>query len=354
MHTKIILLGAGLTGLTLGYFLEKENIPFLILEARERIGGRIKTLYGDDGKSIEMGATWFGKKHQNLNKLLRELNIGYFPQHTSGISLFENFSFAPPQKFEMPQTEEDQSFRIKNGSFNLIEKLSRKINPEKIKLNKTATHLFLKNNKIEIKTDKGETYTCDKLISTLPPRLLSQTINFEPGLPENIKTICDQTHTWMGESIKFSLEYKNAFWRNKNYSGAAFSQASVCSEMHDHCDENVSFFALKGFLNPSSAQMTQGERKELLIAQLFKFFGKEAKEYTTYHESIWSKEKFTYIPYDGYIRAHQNNGHSIFKEYIFGNKFRIAGSETAEHFPGYMEGAVGSALEVFGELKNDR
>ncbi|MEZ4934476.1 MAG: FAD-dependent oxidoreductase [Saprospiraceae bacterium] len=91
MQSKIIILGAGLSGLTLAYYLQKENIPFLILEARNRVGGRINTLYGDGGKSVEMGATWFGKKHQHLNELLQELNIGHFPQHTSGVSLFETF-----------------------------------------------------------------------------------------------------------------------------------------------------------------------------------------------------------------------------------------------------------------------
>ena len=42
----IIIVGAGLSGLLTGYLLKKEGIPFKILEARNRIGGRINTVYG--------------------------------------------------------------------------------------------------------------------------------------------------------------------------------------------------------------------------------------------------------------------------------------------------------------------
>lgn len=350
MQSKIIILGAGLSGLTLAYYLQKENIPFLILEARDRIGGRINTLYGDGGKSVEMGATWFGKKHSHLKELLRELNIGYFPQHTSGVSLFETFSFAPPQKFTIPDGEEEQSYRIKGGSSNIINKLIEKIDANLIQLNTQVNTVLFKENTIEIKTNKEELFHCEKLISTLPPRLLTETINFEPELPENIKSLCQQTHTWMGESIKFCLTYKTPFWRNNGFSGAAFSQSSISSEMHDHSNENGTFHAIKGFLNPGSASMSQEERKKLLLAQLTKYYGEIAQEFIAYDEAVWSEEKYTYVPYDGYIRAHQNNGHALFNSFYFSGKLRIAGSETATHFPGYMDGAVCSAKEVFEQL----
>lgn len=350
MQSKIIILGAGLSGLTLAYYLQKENIPFLILEARDRIGGRINTIYGDGGKSIEMGATWFGKKHFYLNELLKELNIGYFPQHTSGVSLFETFSFAPPQKFTMPDVEEEQSFRINGGSINLINKLAEKIDGNLIQLNTVVDTVLFKEDFVEIKTNNGELFYCEKIISTLPPRLLAKTIHFEPDLPENIKSLCQQTHTWMGESIKFCLTYKASFWRDNGFSGAAFSQSSISSEMHDHSNENGAFYSIKGFLNPGSASMSQEERKKLLLAQLTKYYGEIAQEYITYDEAVWSEEKYTYVPYDGYIRAHQNNGHALFNKFYFNGKLRIAGSETATHFPGYMEGAVCSAKEVFKQL----
>ncbi|HFA48175.1 MAG TPA: hypothetical protein ENJ95_04065 [Bacteroidetes bacterium] len=352
MQTKTIIIGAGLTGLTLGYLLQKEGIPFLVLEARERMGGRIKTLYGEGGASIEMGATWFGKKHRHLNWLLNELGIGHFAQHTAGVSLFETFSFAPPQKFEMPEEGGEPSLRISGGSGILIKKLAVRLGEKAVHLNTAADSVFFKKNNVEINTADGRSFFCEMLVSTLPPRLLAETIKIEPALPRPIKSICQQTHTWMGESIKFSLEYATPFWREKGYSGAAFSQSSIASEIHDHSSEDGTFHALKGFLNPGSASMEKEERKRLLLAQLAKYYGAAAQKYTAYHEAVWSDEKYTYLPYDGYVGAHQNNGHAAFKELLFDGKFRIAGSETASGFPGYMDGAVASAVEVFEQVKS--
>jgi len=47
MDTKtndVIIIGAGLTGLTLAYYLKKANKKFLLLEEQKRTGGVINTL----------------------------------------------------------------------------------------------------------------------------------------------------------------------------------------------------------------------------------------------------------------------------------------------------------------------
>jgi len=60
----VIIIGAGLSGLLTGYRLKKEGIPFKILEARNRVGGRINTVNGINNTPIEMGATWFTNQHK--------------------------------------------------------------------------------------------------------------------------------------------------------------------------------------------------------------------------------------------------------------------------------------------------
>lgn len=42
-HERIIIIGGGLTGLTLAYLLSKKNINATALEASPRLGGRIQT-----------------------------------------------------------------------------------------------------------------------------------------------------------------------------------------------------------------------------------------------------------------------------------------------------------------------
>lgn len=88
----IIIIGAGLSGLLAAYHLKKEGIPFKILEARTRVGGRINTVYGTNNTPVEMGATWFGTQHKNLIALLEELGIKYFEQYMEGTVFFQPFS----------------------------------------------------------------------------------------------------------------------------------------------------------------------------------------------------------------------------------------------------------------------
>jgi len=131
---KITILGAGLSGLFAAFLLEKEGIEVQIIEARERIGGRILTIKGNEDTPLEMGATWFGKKHKKLVDVLTELKIDFYPQYIKGKTYFETMSFTPPQVFEIPSSEEP-SCRIKGGTQKLIEKIYAQLQQTTIHLN---------------------------------------------------------------------------------------------------------------------------------------------------------------------------------------------------------------------------
>jgi monoamine oxidase len=49
----------------------------------------------------------------------------------------------------------------------------------------------------------------------------------------------------MGDSIKF-VEYASPFWRENNYSGTLFSQASII-QVYDHSTADYKGYALKVF-----------------------------------------------------------------------------------------------------------
>jgi monoamine oxidase len=82
---KVVIIGAGLSGLTLAYELEKKGIRSIVLEAADRIGGRIHTKTGVNGTPLELGATWFADKHSSLMTLIKELSIQKFDQFSSGV-----------------------------------------------------------------------------------------------------------------------------------------------------------------------------------------------------------------------------------------------------------------------------
>ena len=92
-NKRIIIIGGGLSGLTLAYLLSKSKYNVTILEASRRLGGRIQTKMGKLETPLELGATWFSDIHQNLLALLDELGVNRFFQFSKGISLFQTKSF---------------------------------------------------------------------------------------------------------------------------------------------------------------------------------------------------------------------------------------------------------------------
>jgi len=348
---EIIIIGAGLTGLTTAYLLKQQGISSILLEADNRIGGRIKTLIGTTGVTMEMGATWFGLKHTSLVALLKELAIDYFPQYTEGISLFETMSFVPAQRFEVPASEEP-SYRIKGGTETLIKKLEKEIDKEAIILNTKIERIKEEGDDLIVYTDKNKIFTAKKIISTLPPNLLVKTIQFSPDLPPQMKSLCTKTHTWMSESIKFAVEYKAPFWKQHNFSGTVFSQSGIIQEQYDHSAADGSFYALKGFLNGGTNVLSKNEREAKVKAQLINLFDKEAGDYISYHEKVWSDEALTHVPYNGFVMPHQNNGHAAYQEIFMNDKLFISGTETATEFPGYMDGAIKAAKTIVEKIRN--
>lgn len=352
MSKKIIILGAGLTGLSIAYLLQKKGINAQIIEARNRVGGRIETIKGNQNSPMEMGATWLGKKHTHLVAFLQELKIGIFQQYIHGTTFFETMSFTPPQKFEVPASD-DPSYRIQGGTSQLIFKLAEKVGMENISLNQPISKIEKKGDQISLVSFDGKTMDADIIISTIPPKLFIQSIECSPALPEEVTSVFKNTQIWMENSVKFAVEYTSPFWKAKGLSGAVFSQSSLIPEMYDHTNFEENRFALKGFLNGSIAQFSKIEREQKVIATLKKIFGEEAEQHIGYFDRIWEKEKFTFSPTSNFLPGHYNNGHPIYQNAFWENSLWLAGTETSPNFGGYMEGAIQSAISTANKIYNN-
>ncbi len=347
-ETNILIIGAGLTGLTLAYRLRKTGLSAHILEARNRIGGRIETLRKEDIAPLEMGATWLGKKHTALVALLDELQLDVFEQKLGDRAIYEPISTSPPQLVQLPPNDAP-SFRIQHGSDVLIDALAKHIPSSKVSLNQQVIAIEKQGDKLVVNTQDA-IFIADKVVSTLPPYLFAKTIQLQEALPDQTRAILQQTHTWMGESIKVALTYKTPFWRAKNISGTIFSNVGPIPEMYDHSNVEDDKYALKGFLNGVYFSLSKAERLALVLKQLRKYFGTKADDYLTYEEKVWCNEPFTFTPYASHVLPHQNNGHPLLRQAYWDGRLFLAGSETAHLFPGYMDGAVRSANFVAQQL----
>jgi len=349
LKADIVIIGAGLTGLTIAYFLRESGLSVIIVEARSRIGGRIHTLEYQDMPTMEMGATWLGNKHTSLVTLLANLGISIIEQEMGSTAVYEAISTSPPQIVNLPPNNEP-TYRIKGGSSTLIKTLKGKLNPDTTILTDTKVKaIAIGEDEITIKSTSNH-ITSAKVITTLPPNLLVNTIEFEPSLPLNLEELMKGTHTWMGESIKIGLYYAHPFWKEGNLSGTIVSNVGPIPEMYDHSTDDKNQYALKGFLNGTYYSLTKEERLAKILGQLKKYYGNQANDYLKYEEKVWTLDPFTYVSYPQHVLPHQNNGHENYRRAYFENKLYIAGAETAAAYPGYMEGAVRSAKYIADKL----
>ncbi|MDX1333915.1 MAG: NAD(P)/FAD-dependent oxidoreductase [Robiginitalea sp.] len=342
--SDIVIIGAGLTGLSLCHFLKDSPLKITLVEARPRIGGRIHTLRPPSGPPVEMGATWLGTKHTRLVHLLQSLGLEVFPQKLGTHAIYEWISTSPHQLVALPPNQEP-SYRIRGGTASLIDALAKGLPEESLYLGEPVEKISTSTEGMAVHTAK-RVFEAARVVSTLPPNLLLNKVVIEPELPGDLIRIMGNTHTWMGESIKIGLRSREAFWRNPESSGTVFSNVGPVTELYDHSSFEEDGHALKGFLNGTYASMSKADRKAMVLNQLGKYYGPGIANHLEYHEAVWAKEPYTYCPYASHVMPHQNNGHDVYRRPLLDGKLFIAGSETAEAFPGYMEGAVESALWI--------
>jgi monoamine oxidase len=83
-----LVIGAGVAGLTAAYELKKQGASVLVLEARDRVGGR--TWSGDlEGAEIDHGGEWIGAGQPRVYRLIQELGLRTFATYDTGLKVLE-------------------------------------------------------------------------------------------------------------------------------------------------------------------------------------------------------------------------------------------------------------------------
>jgi len=322
----IIIIGAGLSGIYAATLLQ-QHYRVTILEARERIGGRILTVDGFD-----MGPSWVWSHQHAILRLLQENGIGLFAQYTHGLALYDTPSGV--EYFKAPPSA--PSGRIQGGVITLINKLAGKLRPGSICLNSAVTAIEEQASHLLVKT-LDQTYEADIVLNTLPPRLAVESIDYLPELDAALHAELSSLPTWMGHSAKCTIEFDKPFWREKGLSGFGFSHVGPLGELHDACTDKAALF---GFFN------TQAENRdeEAVRLQMQRLFGDDTKRIRNIYIADWTKERFTSVSADHRaLAAHPDYGHSA---EAYDGRLIFMGSESSQYEGGYLEGAVISAKNV--------
>jgi monoamine oxidase len=80
----VVIVGAGLAGLTAARELTKAGVAVVVLEARERVGGRTYSRPASDGTILDLGGQWIGPTQDRLAALAEELGVTTFPTYNEG------------------------------------------------------------------------------------------------------------------------------------------------------------------------------------------------------------------------------------------------------------------------------
>jgi monoamine oxidase len=78
------VVGAGFAGLTAALRLKQAGHSVVLLEARDRVGGRTFTVTRDDGVWIDRGGAWVGPGQDRIHALMDEFGVPEYKQHNDG------------------------------------------------------------------------------------------------------------------------------------------------------------------------------------------------------------------------------------------------------------------------------
>lgn len=97
---NIVILGAGLAGLSAAYQLKKAGHHVTVLEARDRVGGRVYTQVIDpeENLTVEMGGEWIGKSHKRMHKLVHEFGL-HLVNHKLNMHLIQDGKYYKPNQW---------------------------------------------------------------------------------------------------------------------------------------------------------------------------------------------------------------------------------------------------------------
>lgn len=346
----VAIIGGGLAGLCAARELRAADVPFVLLEARERLGGRILTVDGqgdpsaDDG--FDLGPSWFWPRAQPaIGALIEALQLPVFAQFSGGDVIFERMSREGPRRYQSAE-QEPLSFRLAGGTAALVRRLSCDLEPAQQRLGAHVTGLALHGHGVELTIGNAnggqERMAASHVIAALPPRLLDASVTFVPAVDPRTVQLWRGTPTWMAPHAKFFAVYDRPFWREDGLCGTAQSMVGPMPEVHDATTASGQP-ALFGFVGVSAGQRAVLGEEALAracVAQLARMFGDAAATPVATLLKDWAADPLTATGRDQIAGGHPVPPEIPWVSGDWSERLMLGGSEVSPSEPGYLAGAV--------------
>jgi monoamine oxidase len=88
-EAEFVVVGAGLAGLSAARELQRAGRGVLVVEARDRVGGRVLNVHLDDGTVVEAGGQFVGPTQRHILALAADVGVGTYPTHNDGETILE-------------------------------------------------------------------------------------------------------------------------------------------------------------------------------------------------------------------------------------------------------------------------
>jgi monoamine oxidase len=347
----VIIIGAGLAGLTAAQALHAAGWPVLVLEARARVGGRTLAVpaapSGPEVDGLDLGATWGWSHHSYLMKLLAHLQLESFAQYSTGAMAYETRQGL----HRLPAPASSAPYlRLPGGAAALCVALAQMLPAGSVQLSTRVTQVsqLPEQEGVEIIAEQAgqpRRYHGSAIVVAMPPRLVAHSISFSPPLPAVLQQTLRAVPTWMSHAMKSVVVYPDPFWRAQGQSGFAVSELGPLAEIHDASPASGQLGALFGFFAPEHPLRIAplAERQGAVLAQLTRLFGDAASEPLAYHELDWALEPFTSTPGDEQPpRQVPLQGPALLRQAHWDGRLHWAGAETSLSEWGRLDGAVES------------
>ncbi|BDX08297.1 flavin monoamine oxidase family protein [Planctobacterium marinum] len=255
--SEVIVIGAGIAGLTAGYELQLKNIDFIILEATDRFGGRLKKDTEFTDVPIDLGAEWI---HTASNP--KELLASFISDKAAKDIDVELIKYLPTNEFKFKNTTWYDFV-----ADNLAQAIAKNII-----YNSPVTHINYSSDTVVVKAAERN-YTAKKVLVTVPLGVLKAgIISFEPELsrekqdaiasivfPQGLKAFLKFSSNFYPELYEDDIDNVNngevIEWTEYSYFDATLGKGS---------DENI----LGVLVVRTNDPLAQQQSDEVIVAQI--------------------------------------------------------------------------------------
>ncbi|MEM7655578.1 MAG: FAD-dependent oxidoreductase [Bacteroidota bacterium] len=213
---KVIIIGAGGAGLAAAKILERNHIDYLILEASDRYGGRLKKDTTLADFPIDMGAEWIHSHPKVLNvikgKKGEEIDEALIPYQLNTVVKWDGTSLKPATFFQKHFYHFMPESKFKDSTwYDFLEVHIAQEVQHKIVYNSAVRSIDYTGDNTHLQTEAGDTYEADKVLITLPIGVLqANTISFSPALSPAKKKAIASINFLPG--VKVAMKFSETFY----------------------------------------------------------------------------------------------------------------------------------------------